>query len=219
MADRPPPLAPGNYDRAWNDPPLFSYSGAPSSTGRTQLNKRVGFPAGGPTGLPVGDPASQPPRLHDAGAKPPPSMLVGPPLGELAPPPIGDNIHAGQSMINERELDIKTCDEVESILVGIAKKNFSTKKCEELVGRLSALFSGWINGTLSPRVMRLVSEISSLLERDSLGEADKKLVTLSADHGTEGNNMQWVLAVRHLLIKLRENEEGGDKQQAVTQPL
>ena len=30
MSDKAPPpaqpLAPGNYDRAWNDPPLFSYS-------------------------------------------------------------------------------------------------------------------------------------------------------------------------------------------------
>ena len=31
MADPPPPtpiqpLAPGNFDRAWNDPPLFSYN-------------------------------------------------------------------------------------------------------------------------------------------------------------------------------------------------
>ena len=30
MADQPPPpiqpLAPGNFDRAWNDPPLFSYN-------------------------------------------------------------------------------------------------------------------------------------------------------------------------------------------------
>lgn len=41
-----PPPRPGNYDRSWNDPPLFSYaSGTPNSTGNNKLNKRVEFPS------------------------------------------------------------------------------------------------------------------------------------------------------------------------------
>jgi hypothetical protein len=36
---------PGNFDRAWNDPPLFSYkaNGQPPTTG-PKLNKRVMYP-------------------------------------------------------------------------------------------------------------------------------------------------------------------------------
>ena len=41
----PPPtvLRPGNYDRAWNDPPELS-SAAQSGTAIHKLNKRIGFP-------------------------------------------------------------------------------------------------------------------------------------------------------------------------------
>ena len=33
---------PGNFDRAWNDPPLFSYK--PAAQGPNKLNKRVMHP-------------------------------------------------------------------------------------------------------------------------------------------------------------------------------
>ena len=48
MDDQNPPPRPGNYERSWNDPPLFSYaSGTQASTetkkaGGNKLNKRVG---------------------------------------------------------------------------------------------------------------------------------------------------------------------------------
>jgi len=222
MSERAPPsvpLAPGNYDRAWNDPPLFSYSqsssGAPNST-RTALNKRVGFPSGGPSSLPA---SSGPPRLHDAGAKPPSCMLPGPPLVAL-PPADADN---NRNKIEEEPVSaIKTCDEVEIVLCKIARENFPVKKCGDLIVRLSVLFSSWRSDSLNPRVKTLVSEISSLLEEGlgKLGEADQKLVTLSADHGSEGNNMTWVLAIRHLLLRLREEEEKvAGETEAVTVPL
>ena len=37
---------PGNFDRAWNDPPLFNYktNGQPPTAG-PKLNKRVTYPA------------------------------------------------------------------------------------------------------------------------------------------------------------------------------
>ena len=37
---------PGNFDRAWNDPPLFNYktNGQPPTAG-LKLNKRVTYPA------------------------------------------------------------------------------------------------------------------------------------------------------------------------------
>ena len=46
-------LAPGNFDKAWNDPSLFSYSvsSTPQAVGSRLLTKRVGFSS----------------SLHDAG--------------------------------------------------------------------------------------------------------------------------------------------------------
>jgi len=226
MSDRAPPsvpLAPGNYDRAWNDPPLFSYSqssAAPTSTGRTSLNKRVGFPSGGPSSLPA---SSGPPRLHDAGAKPPSCMLPGPPIGgtSLPPPPVTDSDNTNNKVENSVTVT-KNCDEVELVLFKIARDYFPSKKCDDLIVRLSVLFSNWRSDALKPRVKILISEISTLLEGglDRLGEADQKLVTLSADHGSEGNNMTWILAIRHLLLKLKEEQQKVDGEtEAVTAPL
>lgn len=50
MDHKNPSPRPGNYDRSWNDPPLFSYaSGTQTSTESkkvvNKLNKRVGFPS------------------------------------------------------------------------------------------------------------------------------------------------------------------------------
>ena len=51
MDNQNAPPRPGNYDRSWNDPPLFSYaSGTHNSTdvnkqGTNRLNKRVEFPS------------------------------------------------------------------------------------------------------------------------------------------------------------------------------
>jgi hypothetical protein len=37
---------PGNFDRAWNDPPLFNYkANAQPPTNGSKLNKRVNYPA------------------------------------------------------------------------------------------------------------------------------------------------------------------------------
>ena len=62
---------PGNFDRAWNDPPLFNYktNGQPPTTG-PKLNKRVTYSAtAGPPPMSAGLASTGPPRLHDAGAK------------------------------------------------------------------------------------------------------------------------------------------------------
>jgi hypothetical protein len=48
MEDEEP--RPGNFDRAWNDPPLFSYKS--TSQGPNKLNKRVNHPV--PSGTETG---------------------------------------------------------------------------------------------------------------------------------------------------------------------
>lgn len=51
MSEQNPPPRPGNYERSWNDPPLFSYGSSNQSSenarkpGGTRLNQRVGFPS------------------------------------------------------------------------------------------------------------------------------------------------------------------------------
>ena len=51
MSDQNPPPRPGNYERSWNDPPLFSYGSSNQNLenakkpGGSRLNKRVEFPS------------------------------------------------------------------------------------------------------------------------------------------------------------------------------
>lgn len=61
---------PGNFDRAWNDPPLFDYNtAAPAPSQGTKLNKRIGFPSSTPP-PPQNRNDSSSSTLSDAGAKP-----------------------------------------------------------------------------------------------------------------------------------------------------
>merc|ERR1719167_2199452 len=83
----PPDPRPGCYDRAWNDPPLFSYhntevgsSSTASGSQPQKFNKRVEFPSS-TTG--VKD------HLHSPrkGAGPEPSSSTARPLSAVLPPP------------------------------------------------------------------------------------------------------------------------------------
>lgn len=219
------PLAPGNFDKAWNDPPLFSYNqpgtsiGPPGSTSRTSLNKRVGFPglgAGHVGQLPPGpglDPTA-PPKLHDAGAKPPPCSLPPPPSSEAALPP-------SSTSENSKELaQDSSADDVQRLFSHLIRDCFPQKKAEDLERRLALMFTSWREGKLNPRISGMVSEIGTLIEKQQLVGAEERFVTLSADHGGETGNSQWVLAIRHLLNMAKEKESSGiEGEEGVTVPL
>jgi len=218
------PLAPGNFDKAWNDPPLFSYNqsgtnGPSGLTSRTSLNKRVGFPglgAGGIGQLPPGpglDPTA-PPKLHDAGAKPPPCALPPPPSSESAPP-------SSSISENSKELDEDpSADDVQQLFSRLIRDSFPQKKADDLERRMAMMFTSWREGRLNPRISGMVFEIGKLVEKRQLVGAEERFVTLSADYGGEAGNTQWVLAIRHLLNMVKEKESGGAVgEEGVTVPL
>ena len=71
MADPPPPpiqpLAPGNYDRAWNDPPLFSYNPGTAQVVKPQnqfWTKKFTSPLSQGVGVAWHDVLAFPPQAH-----------------------------------------------------------------------------------------------------------------------------------------------------------
>jgi len=211
-------LAPGNFDRAWNDPPLFSYTANPSvGTSRTSLNKRVAFPgmsAGAAPLPPPGMDPTAPPPLYDLGCKPPVSSL--PP-----PPPQGDYlVKAGEGGKDLGGGENQSVDEVQSLFTKLIENYFDGQKCTDLLGRLSIMFKKWRDGSLNPRICDLVAHIGACLDRKELREAELKFETLSADHGGEGGNSAWILAVRHIFTQVKTEVKKGENDEAgVTAPL
>jgi len=220
------PIAPGNFDRAWNDPPLFSYS--ESSTQQAQssglkLNKRVGFPASQPPPPPTatGDTSGGPPRLHDAGCKPlPSSILPPPPPGGLAPPPTGsqsgadqgdDTAASGAETENRKNVDKSDiCDKL---------KEFASQYCGAKAGdickRISLLEKGW--DSLSTRIGLILADFCGFLEAGNLTEADKRLTTLGADHA--GECSLWIIGLRHILTGAKaQKPTKDDASSSVTSP-
>jgi len=210
------PLAPGNDAKAWNDPPLFSYSTSSAPGGQSRLlTKRVGFPTSQPP--PPGQDPTAPPKLHDAGAKPPSSSLPPPPpcSGNLAPPlvaPFGE--------VPEKSTNVTTVsvDAIVTMFEELTKSYLEPRKCEDINKRLCVMFKAWKEEKLNPRIQTLVAEVGAKLSSGDVTGAEACFVVLSADYGGE-IGAQWVLAVRHLLTAMKEKHGGSATEEGLTQPL
>jgi len=210
------PLAPGNDAKAWNDPPLFSYSTSSAQGGTSRLlTKRVGFPTSQPP--PPGQDPTAPPKLHDAGAKPPSSSL--PP-----PPPISGNrpptLVAPFGEVPEKSTDVTTVsvDAIVTMFEELTKSYLEPRKCEDINKRLSVMFRAWKEGKLNPRIQTLVAEVGAKLSSGDVTGAEACFVVLSADYGGE-IGAQWVLALRHLLTAVKEKHGGSAAEEGLTKPL
>lgn len=217
MGDQPAPplqpLAPGNFDRAWNDPPLFSYSSSQGQPGAgSRLTKRVGFPAASTAPpLPTGQDPTAPPSLHDAGAKPPPCLLppppsILPPATSLAPP-----------LAPPPEASLST-EELSCLLGELTQQHFSLDKAAELQKRFATLLLAHGSGALGHRIPPLLAKLVTALSESNITVAESCFTTLSADHGGESGNAQWMVALRHLVTKVQEQHKEG-QEKAITAPL
>jgi len=229
MADQPPPpiqpLAPGNFDRAWNDPPLFSYNPGTVQPGSgSRLTRRIGFPASSTAPLPSGTDPTAPPSLHDAGAKPPPSLLPPPPSlmmmtpSSTAPaPPSSLSTNAVTSDPSGTSLN---ADDLEETLTRLTENHFDPVKAREVGKRLDGLVAAHKADTLGTRIPVLLAKLlASLEDGDSTG-AEASFTTLSADHGGEPGNAQWMVALRHLVSKVSEEKrKKRPEEEAITAPL
>jgi len=220
-------LAPGNFDKAWNDPPLFSYTGnAAAKSSRTNLNKRIAFPGMGGGAAPLPPPGMDPtatPPLYDLGCKPPAGSLPPPPPqcvpGTLPPPPQCGPVRPTYGQAVAKEEKTLSVDEVQAMFTTLVESIFDEKKSVDLLGRLSMMFKRWREGDLNPRVGPLLTQIGSSLEAGRIRDAETCFETLSADHGGAGGNSQWILAVRHLLTMAKEQRLEAEDTDAVTTPL
>jgi len=230
MADPPPPpiqpLAPGNFDRAWNDPPLFSYNPGSAQLGTgSRLTRRIGFPASSTAPpLPSGTDPTAPPSLHDAGAKPPPSLLPPPPSMMMMTPsstaPAPPSSLSMDAIISEPSANSLNADDLEETLTRLTENHFDPVKAKEVGKRLNGLVAAHRADTLGTRIPVLLAKLLvSLEDGDSTG-AEASFTTLSADHGGEPGNAQWMVALRHLVSKVSEEKrKEKPEEKAVTAPL
>jgi len=221
------PLAPGNFDKAWNDPPLFSYSagsGQQATAGR--LNKRVAFPSQPSSVLRPGLDPTAPPKLYDAGMKPPSSGCVGPPpppsgavaspppppAGAVAsppPPPAGAAGSAGQSEDSEtvQHTLLETCD-----------KYLDTDIQQDVKARLEGLFRDWSSGGLNPDIQQTLRDLAGCLAREDTEGAEASFTKLTADWSSVIGPSN-IMAIKKILyaakLALRTDEQDG----ALTKPL
>jgi len=210
------PLAPGNDAKAWNDPPLFSYSTSSAPGGQSRLlTKRVGFPTSQPP--PPGQDPTAPPKLHDAGAKPPSFCLPPPPpmSGSLPPPPVGPS---GDLPAIATDISTVSVDATATMFEELTKTYLEPRKCADINRRLSVMFMAWKEGKLNPRIQTLVAEVGAKLSSGDIAGAEAGFVVLSADYGGE-IGAQWVLAVRHLLTAVKEKHCESATEEGLTKPL
>jgi len=217
------PLAPGNYDKSWNDPPLFSYSHSyqiQSQQTGPKLSKRVGFSS---AGLPPtkndskGDGSCQ---LHDAGARPlglgpsiaPPSMPLmlntgATPRGGCLPPshpPLSGNPAQASdpSVHEETPVGINQSNICDNFKNGASR--YCGDKAADIIKRLSLMEKSMLSGAFPLRILKLLDEISKAIESENCLVAERKITTLSADYS--GDCAQWIIALRHILTAMRQQQ-------------
>lgn len=209
------PLAPGNFDRAWNDPPLFSYSTSATAQPVTanRLNKRVAFPSSQAAAPPPGLDPTAPPALYDAGMRPPPGALPPPPPPAIMTPA---NPELVPSSDENSEVDVEAVEKTFSELVD---KYFSDKNQDEMKKRFAGLFVSWKQGGYNSHVHQLLTDIGESLLKPDIGLAEAKFTVLGADWSSlVGPNN--ILIIKKLITAARkEIDDRNEDSGAVTKPL
>ncbi len=240
---------PGNYDRAWNDPPLFSYgasseaaataaAAAAGGGGGMKLNKRVAFPpvsqrsSAGTSKPPPqpGRPPEMPPtaKLQDAGAKPLSKEMPPPPpplasAAATAPPPAPTTTRQPANDATKFAVE-----EVTTSLTAFidGKSTLPDSKKKDVKKRLDMMANKWKAGSLNDKVKSGMGQVSGMLERDEASAAEKLFLSLMVDWPALCS--PWGVGIKHLLVNAKEIESaagmtdgGGDgaRPQAIDKPL
>lgn len=227
MSDPAPPTdepRPGNWDKAWNDPPLFSYQATSAKAAESsglKLNKRVGFPSTSATPMPappsdrVGSapPLSTP--LPDAGAKsaggvnrppPPPPAALGPapPLGP--PPPITADQSKAPSKESKAKIVVYDCDRVVELLkTSLTQSSLDEKKSQDIQKRIDMMASKWKAGVLNQPVQTGMGRIADLLAAQDAASAEKIQLSLMVDWPALCGT--WLVGIKHLIVNLKEGQK------------
>ena len=205
------PLAPGNFDRAWNDPPLFSYSASGQTGAPSRLNKRVAFPTQRTDQPSVGLDPTQPPKLYDAGMKPPTSSSLPAP-----PPPISAPAPASTQQVSERDSTPVTQETVQETFLRTIEKFVAGESREEVRRRLAGLLAEW--SKLNSDIQQTLSELAEALDREDLLAAEGSFTVLTADWSSLIGPSN-IMTIKKILYAARLALQPSQEPQAVTQPL
>lgn len=205
---------PGNFDRAWNDPPLFSYKGDAPTAGGLKLNKRVMYPSS-PVQPPSSGEASSNSctKLHDAGAK----MI---PTTDLPPPPPTQTIASGFSskdkkppsssstleVVSDEDRD-QTIEILRNMLTHFGSR-IESRKSQDIRKRLDTMESKWKDGSLTFPVERGLCALAKAIEKSEFDEADKIQRKLMVDWPSQCGT--WLVGIKHLIFEAK-NRESDDK--------
>jgi len=203
------PIAPGNYDRAWNDPPLFSYNeGSGQAKQPHKLNRRAAYPmtSSGPS-----PPTNQnlPPLV--SGMPPAPACgLVGtksPPIGGMPPPPPQSETSPPKDSTAQPSNDDTnlSLDQIYAKLQALIDENCSDKS-GDLTKRLDMMKKSLsTESNVTKTILSILSQYVQLIERKDLVLAERKLTNLGADY--PGECATWIICLRHLLAAVKAKNQ------------
>lgn len=202
MSDKEP--RPGNHDRAWNDPPLFSYSSQPDGESKDclKLNKRVGFPTQGAAkdkteGDDVIDKALKPAQLHDAGARP---------VGTDPPPPPPPSLSSSvkpvvAEVVKDEEPSASVEEVVKKLNAYLSSTSLEERKKQDIKKRIGMMEKKWLEGELNNDVQRGMAKIAQLLEDGDAKAAEKIQLTLIVDWPALCGT--WIVGIKHLIANAK----------------
>lgn len=211
------PLAPGNFDKAWNDPPLFSYSAASgqSGPGTNRLNKRVAFPTQQAAFPRCGLDPTAPPKLYDAGMKPPSSSQgLPPPPPAMGPPSVQE---ADGGLTEETDTTIEAVA-VQGTFHCVIEKYLETDIQTDIKSRLAGLFTEWSAGRLNPAIQLALRDLASCLEREDVAGSEVSFTVLTADWSSLIGPSN-VLNIKKIIYAVKLALSTDRAEEAVTKPL
>ncbi|XP_070552580.1 steroid receptor RNA activator 1-like [Ptychodera flava] len=207
-------LKPGNPERGWNDPPMFSYdveSASQKSPRRNQLNKRVGHDltalgtksSGSPKVSSTAPPPAGPPLLRPPTGLPPPSLPTTASNDKTEISGITEDSSDAGQISTEKSINLKE-DCLSKLRKDLSRieKLVSIKVSEDISRKLEILSDMWENNKLCESVQRRTSELATALSKSDCDKANEIHVGLMVDHVSEVS--QWMVAIKRLIHEIRK---------------
>ncbi|KAL7647092.1 UNVERIFIED_CONTAM: hypothetical protein RMT77_002350 [Armadillidium vulgare] len=198
-------IAPGNHEKAWNDPPQLSFntSSQSSSSNRIKMMKKR---------IPV-------PLNPSSNASPSSSQRLCslPPKNNF---PI-DNVNQDQAKIaSEENLSILTIEKIQEYLENLLSKFLEssslskTSTVEDVSKRINLFVDMWNKSQLHPEVKKRMSELVLALNDGDYNKAWSVHQSVIVDYTTDCSS--WMSAIKTLITEGRklegnEDEEKNDK--------
>lgn len=207
----------GNDDKAWNDPPVFAYTGvqgtpAAAAPKRNFLNKRVPYPQDGikPPTAPTAS-GTEPPPLGQA-TLPGSSSKSATSNDPAEASTEGDSKEAEGA--NDTSKATPACspeilkeETLNNLNKAVAQcaQNMEKRKQDDVRKRLDVLKSVWEQGKLSPQVQQRMHELALELLNGNHEKANALHVSLMVDYVSEVS--QWMLGIKHLILAAQAAQE------------